>query len=318
LPKHPAPNPQHRYNRRRRYNRQPKLVFKTSEIHPSAKPATIWHRAMQTQLSSGQFYGRAVRRKDVGGLHLIETRYAPGARVPRHSHRHGYFCLVRRGHYREEYAGRVRSCGPLTVAFHPPGEEHAEEFAGDETWSFNVEVTDSWLARWPGVWAGHDWDGEFQGGAVAGLALRLHGEFLREDTASALAIEGLTLEILAESLRRSTPVVGAAPPRWLTRVRETLHDGFAEPHALGELAAVAGVHPVYVATAFRRHFGCSVGEYLRRRRIDFACQQLATARAALAEIAFSAGFADQSHFTRVFKRLTGFTPAAYRQAVRRP
>src|SRR5262249_31064408 len=102
----------------------------------------------QQQLSSGPFYGRAVRHRVVGGLHLIETHYAPGSRLPRHSHQHGYFCLVRRGQYREEYGGRVRSCGPLTVVFHPPGEVHAEQFAGDETWSFNTEITDSWLARW--------------------------------------------------------------------------------------------------------------------------------------------------------------------------
>jgi AraC family transcriptional regulator len=273
---------------------------------------------MQQHLSSGQFYGRAVRQRVVGGLHLIETHYAPGSRLPRHSHQHGYFCLVRRGQYREEYGSRVRSCGPLTVAFHPPGEIHAEQFAGDETWSFNIEVTDSWLAQWPDFAARYDWAADFQGGALAGLALRLHGEFLRADTAAVLAIEGLTLEILAEGWRRSVPVLGQDAPLWLARVRESLHDGFAEPLTLAELAAQAGVHPVHVAAAFRRYYGCTVGQYLRRRRIEFACHQLTTSATTLADIALSAGFADQSHFCRTFKRLTGLTPAAYRQATDLP
>jgi len=273
---------------------------------------------MQQHLASGQFYGRAVRNRAVGGLHLIETHYAPGSRLPRHSHQHGYFCLVRRGHYREEYGGRVRSCGPLTLAFHPPGEIHAEQFADDETWSFNIEVTDAWLARWPDFAARYDWAADFQGGALAGLALRLHGEFLRDDTAALLAIEGLTLEILAEGWRRALPGTGQGPPPWLARVREILHDRFAEPLTLGELAAQAGVHPVHLAATFRRHYGCTVGQYLRRRRIEFASHQLTSSTASLAVIALNAGFADQSHFSRTFKRQTGLTPVAYRQAAGLP
>jgi AraC family transcriptional regulator len=273
---------------------------------------------MQKHLSSGQFYGRAVRHRVVGGLYLVETHYAPGARLPRHSHKHGYFCLVRRGQYREEYGARVRSCGPLTVAFHPPGELHAEQFAGDETWSFNIEVTDSWLARWPDFAARYDWAADSQGGVLAGLALRLHKEFLNDDSAALLAIEGLTLEILAEGWRRSIPVSGQSPPLWLARVREILDDGFAEPLTLGKLATQAGVHPVHMAAAFRRHYGCTMGQYLRRRRIEFACRQLTTSTTTLDEIALTAGFADQSHFSRTFKRLTGLTPAAYRQAAGLP
>jgi hypothetical protein len=69
----------------------------------------------------------------------------PGARLPRHCHEHAYFCLIRRGTYREEYGGRQRSRGPLLLAFHPPGEVHAEHFGGEPVRSFNLEITPSWL-----------------------------------------------------------------------------------------------------------------------------------------------------------------------------
>jgi AraC family transcriptional regulator len=272
---------------------------------------------MPVRLSCGQFYGQVTRSRIVGGLHLNETRYGPGVRLPPHSHEHGYFCLVRRGHYREEYGGRERSCGPLTVAFHPPGEVHAEQFAGDETWSFNIEVTDPWLTRLPDLAARYDWATDFQGGALAGLALRLYGEFLRDDTAAPLAIEGLTLEILAEGWRRSVRVPGSGPPPRLAQAHEVLHHGFTEPLTLGELAAQAGVHPVHVAAAFRQHYGCTIGQFVRRRRIEFACRQLTSSAASITEIALTAGFADHSHFSRTFKRLTGWTPAAYRKTMGR-
>lgn len=273
---------------------------------------------MQQRLSCGQFFGQVTRHRVVGGLHLIETRYAARSRLPRHSHEHGYFCLVRRGHYREEYGGRERSCGPLTVAFHPPGEVHAEQFAGEETCSFNVEVTRTWLDRCQGLPSRLDWTATFQGGMVAGLAVRLYREFLRCDDAAPLAIDGLTLEIMAEAWRATFPDRARTTPGWLTQVRDLLHDRFAEPPSLAELAERAAVHPVHVAAAFRRQYGCTIGEFVRRRRIEFACRQLTTSAATLAEVALAAGFADQSHFSRTFKRLTGLTPAAYRRSAGLP
>ena len=60
----------------------------------------------------------------------------------------------------------------------------------------------------------------------------------------------------------------------------------------------------------------SIGEYLRRLRIDRAAEQLATGSQPLAEIALAAGFADQSHFSNVFRRRVGMSPSAYRREVR--
>ena len=85
--------------------------------------------------------------------------------------------------------------------------------------------------------------------------------------------------------------------------------------SLAELAAGVGVHPVTLARAFRRTFGCTIGEYLRRLRIERAAEQLATGTQPLAEIALAAGFADQSHFSNVFRRRVGMSPSAYRREV---
>jgi len=82
---------------------------------------------------------------------------------------------------------------------------------------------------------------------------------------------------------------------------------------LGELAEIVGVHPTYLGRAFRAHYGLSVGEYGRRLRLAWAAAELARGEKPLAEIATSAGFADQSHFTRVFRRHIGTTPARYRE-----
>jgi AraC family transcriptional regulator len=69
---------------------------------------------------------------------------------------------------------------------------------------------------------------------------------------------------------------------------------------------------VHVAQTFRRFHQCTIGEYLRRLRVDYACHELAGSERAICEIAAAAGFSDQSHFNRSFKRETGMSPSQYR------
>src|SRR5262249_10281092 len=162
-----------------------------------------------------------------------------------------------------------------------------------EAYSFNVELNAAWSQRLHECAPLLRNPTDAHGGSAAFLALRLHREFRLRDAVSALAIEGLVLAILAELARL------AAPPRlppWLGRARALLHDRFQENLGLAEIAAAVGVHPVYLASTFRRHFGQTIGDYQRQLRVEFACNQLATGRAPLVEIALAAGFADQSHF----------------------
>ena len=140
--------------------------------------------------------------------------------------------------------------------------------------------------------------------------MRLYREFRLMDAVSPLAIEGLVLEILAELVRLTA---SSRLPPWLLRARELIHDRFQENLGLADIAAAVGVHPVYLASTFRRHFRRTIGDYQRQLRVEFACKQLATGLTPLAEIALAAGFADQSHFARVFKRHLGMTPGTYRK-----
>ncbi len=73
-----------------------------------------------------------------------------------------------------------------------------------------------------------------------------------------------------------------------------------------------GVHPVHLARTFRRVHRMTFAGYVRQVRIEFARRELAVSGAPLGDIAVAAGFCDQSHFSRLFKRYTGQTPAEYR------
>jgi AraC family transcriptional regulator len=150
---------------------------------------------------------------------------------------------------------------------------------------------------------------------VWAAAWRVARELRAPDGATPVAVEGLVLEMLALATRRQwtgeRPHRTPAPP-WLTRAREELHDRFLDPPRVVELAAAAGVHPDHLARAFRLRFGIPIGSYLRRLRLDWAATRLETSEQTISAIALDAGFADQSHFTRTFKRHTGLTPQDYR------
>jgi AraC family transcriptional regulator len=148
------------------------------------------------------------------------------------------------------------------------------------------------------------------------LGTRLYKEFRQSDELSPLAIEGLTLELLAECSRQASRTGDRHPPRWLLAVSDLVQARFREPLTLGAIAETVGVHPAHLARVFRRFHGCTLGDHVRRLRVEFACHRLTTSDAPLVDIALATGFSDQSHFSNAFRRHTGMTPAAFRRAAR--
>lgn len=134
------------------------------------------------------------------------------------------------------------------------------------------------------------------------------------DSMTPLALEGLVLQLFARLRRRTgnDPASRPAPP-WLDTALEFVHDNYRLPIRLSALADVSGVHPDHFARVFgAAHGGVTVGEYVRRLRVEAAAASLATTNEAISTIAYRVGFSDQSHLTRVFKRLMGVTPGRYR------
>jgi AraC family transcriptional regulator len=180
---------------------------------------------------------------------------------------------------------------------------------------FIVELEEDWLARTGAGVLVEDGPRVFDDGQTAWLMARLRREFRLTDAEAALTIEGLVLELIAGTSRRRKLAAEDRQARWLRQAREFLDDSFSQPLTLSVIAQAVGVHPVYLANSFRRHYQCSVGEYLRRRRVEFACHRLSASKDSLTNVALAAGFSSHSHFSRTFKRVTGMTPAQYKAAL---
>jgi AraC family transcriptional regulator len=268
--------------------------------------------SMNRILGPGEFYGTQQLNYDTPTGRFTEMVYSPSFRIARHAHERAFFGFVLEGGYQETFEQRQRECRPCTFLFHPEGERHSELHYETVVRIFCFEPAPNWLEKV------RDRSGclcepfDSQGGPLARVAARLYDEFRVQDAFSSIAMEGLALELLATACRGQFDQE-SKPPRWLREIRDILHEQFSEDLSLGELASQVGIHPAHLARAFRHHYHCTVGDYVRDRRMAQARSQLVSSDLPLSELAHALGYSDQSHFSNTFKRHTGMTPGQFRK-----
>jgi AraC family transcriptional regulator len=262
------------------------------------------------ELKSGNFFGQVTRRYVCAGATISEICHPRARRVPLHSHESAYFSLLLGGSYRESFGRRTIQYGLQAISFHPPGTVHRGEFDASGGRMFAIELAHAWLDRVRDFAPPPACSHYRAGGPLAWLASRLHREYRRSDAASPLTIEGILLEMLAEVSRRR-PCDDSADPAWLAVAVELLRAEFQRSLTLGEVARQVRVHPAHLSRVFRRKYRQTVGEFVNELRVSYAIHHMAH-DVPLSELSLAAGFADQSHFTRVFRASTGITPAKFR------
>lgn len=261
-------------------------------------------------------HGSIVKSTTIAGFALSETAYLANSQIPTHSHDFAYFCFVLRGDFDENYEKKIRACRSASLIFHPPLETHSDRFYAASR-CFNLQLDDLFFER-AGRFTGFgEILAERRGGLTSQIAAKVYKEFCQTDELSPLVVEGLMLELLGEFLRSAGKQPKSKLPVWLNRVLELLNDCFSQNLSLAEIAKTADVHETHLAREFKKHYGCTVGEHLRRLRIEFACRELLSAsNVPVSEIALASGFADQSHFTKTFKQTMSVSPARYRKMLR--
>ena len=264
-------------------------------------------------LKAGRYYGELERRQNVCGVILTEVLYPTGHRTPRHIHERAYFSWVLQGLNDVIRSTTRSSYEPSPLMFHPPGALHAEQIRQAKSRSFFIEIESRLLDRVGEQLKLRSGSLALRDGAANKLAARLYREFQRMDEESPLAIEGLVLELMALCSRDAARSHTRKTPRWLSQARDVIHQHSIEKLTLAEIARLADVHPVHLATEFRRFYHCTVGDYTRRLRVEAARRELSGRQKSIAEIAANLGFANQAHFTRTFKEYTGVTPSKFRK-----
>lgn len=262
------------------------------------------------RLPWGNYLSPVGARREMRVASLVETVYSPGMKLPRHSHEAPYLVLMLAGVLREKERGRTHDMACGSVVFNEAGEEHENELLTPRGRCLNIELRPAFMQRMldsglrprESVMYAHI-------GPAMSAAGRLYVSMI--DPGPELEVEEALFQIF-ETLSRCTAGRSA---KWVGKVAELIRQRFPERPTLSELAAHAGVQEVHLCRGFRRAMGCTIGEYLRKMRAERAMEMVVQGHP-LAAAAQGAGFADQSHMTRVFAQEFGRSPGRVGQAAR--
>jgi AraC family transcriptional regulator len=245
-------------------------------------------------------------------LRLVSSPYSPGTRHPLHSHSELQISLVLRGHLQERVGGRVEDAGALSVVVKDPGVMHADNFAPCGALTARLSLDDTAFANLvehPARALEWQW---LHDGFAAKPFLRLVHRGLSGEREFRTDDDDILDLVAVVSARRSAYAAGQ-PPAWLHDVVARITEAWQPGLTVREVAASAGVHPVYLARCLRRWFGVSGGELLRRARLRRAARAIADGSHTVSTVAHDTGFTDESHLWREFSRATGVTPARFRR-----
>jgi AraC family transcriptional regulator len=241
------------------------------------------------------------------------SSYAPRGTMAPHQHDQALMSIVVHGDFREWIGKRERDYARGHAAFFPAGLTHSQEFGAAGARQIIFKPCESWLDYLTDSKARLGDAPHASSEVFRYLGDRLLEEMQHRDALSAVACEGLLLEIVAAFGRHWTATrTDAKAPAWLRAARDFIHENAFNCPSLAQIARAAARHEIHVAREFRRFYGLSVGTYIRRLRTERAALLLLDEQSSICEIAQSCGFASHPHLCREFKAHFGVTPSQYR------
>ena len=240
------------------------------------------------------------------------AEYAGIEEMPSHCHDAPILCLPLAGSYVERTRGRETEHRVGDMLFCPAGEAHSQLFRAGRVIKLLINPTAETIDYLSGFVAIEEAPYRRER-LVETLAARLAGELREADPHAPLIAEGLALEILGLFARAEEKSMFR--PRWLEAARDYVRANCGAAVRLDDVAAHVGRRSPQLAAAYRRGFGCTIGEDARAFRLQRAASLLATTAEPISGIAVACGFYDQPHFSRAFRRTYGMTPLAYRRRI---
>jgi AraC-like DNA-binding protein len=259
----------------------------------------------------------------VPGVDLLRARFVTH-RYGRHSHETYTFGVIEAGVEEFDYGGRLLRAGTGAVALLNPEVVHTGQAGGPDGWAYRVlypqvEVVTSvaaelgWARSTPGFPDTVVYDARSAGLLRAAHIAAEHGDRLASSGLLTSAIAGLLTAHAGPARTRGRAAgPGGRAPAAVRSARELLAEHLADPPSLDELAQVTQMSPFALLRAFRRETGLPPHAYLNQQRVRLA-RLLLDRGVPPAAVAAQAGFADQAHLSRHFKRVVGVPPGAYQR-----
>ncbi|MBC7917504.1 MAG: AraC family transcriptional regulator [Rhodoferax sp.] len=238
----------------------------------------------------------------------------PAHEIAVHRHDDAHLILVVQGDYQTSAIrnGRLHAGEPLLV-LNPPRTEHLDCFAATQVLPqarfFSLTLSaETWFQTSRAM------DLPTGPTAVEGAAVR-HIAALWADCVGVEADTECALMDALAPFSLDAASVAPSSAQWVRQVQRHLRDQVVDGQdvvRMTDVAANLGVHPVYLARAFRKHLGVSPTAYVRTVQLDKAAALLTQSCMSLLEIALECLYFDQAHMAHAFKAAYGLSPSAFR------
>lgn len=258
-------------------------------------------------LKKGQYSGEIGEIQFFKGITLGTTSYTQiDQNSSMHYHHNPHFSLLINGSHIEKRKKIAFERKPGDILFCRAGESH-QFLTGEFGKNINIELDNDFLTKY-----------EISENLIENSLLdidaklkilRMFYEFSIKDENKETSIQILLLDLI----HKTKNVNNNTKPEWINLLQEILNNRWADQLTLDELSILLNVHPVTISKNFAKFFTCTFGEYRRKLKISKSLELIKNSSLSVTEIAYKAGFSDQSHFIRTFKSVIGFTPKTFQK-----
>jgi AraC family transcriptional regulator len=242
------------------------------------------------------------------GVESVIVDYERNLQQSAHRHDHGSITLILRGSLEEDLPNNRFVAGPLVMLTKAPGTRHSDAYGAVGCRTLQVNFSKSFefgTAKHNALCSSRH-----EGGPAVAALLQLIQMAMSDFPGRSDAILFLLYEALAAL---STECPDAIAPTWLVRTKSTIDASTPTTRwTVVRLSREAGMHPVHLTKQFHRHYGRTIREYLKLRRLYAAAAAVAQGHRSLSSIAHAFGYADQAHFCRAFRAVARVPASQYR------
>ncbi len=263
------------------------------------------------QLVTGQFFGQTNETIHLNGITITDTEYTHPF-VDWHYHENAYFTFILQGSVIEGNKKEKYECTTGSLLFHHWQDAHYNIKPDGYTRGFHIELDQTFLSSIYSELNIPDGSINILDPCVKLGLYQIFKESKLNDINVELIIQTLLFQVFT-SMHKNNHSKLDKSPMWVNRIKELLYDEVGVKHNLMELSNILNIHPVHLSRDFSKYFGCTLGAYMRKIKIEKAMQLLPNKQLSLTDIAYSCGFSDQSHFLRCFKDALSINPSAFRR-----
>ncbi len=262
----------------------------------------------------GKYYG--TQDIKVSFKEIVMTQYDYTIETtPWHYHENPYFMFVLHGNMVDRNKS-VKTLLPTgSLMFNNWQEQHFGTRYSELATGFHLEFEKKWFKKAGVDLAVFEGSQLIQNPQIHLPFAKLYHEFILADEYSELSIELLLLQICDE-LAATKESEQNRPPEWVGKLKEIVQFDTSNL-TLQYLSQQLDVHPVHISRAAPKYLSVSLGEYIRQVKIRRTIPLLLDSNYLLTQIAYEAGFSDQSHFNHTFRRYFGVSPGQYRKNLRK-